>query len=281
MAIFSYVSFQAKLCLEFQPYSFYYFYLAQGEKSKMSGKRVFVVAEPDTTLANQVANILRTAFEAVVYVAADGADALVKLRNSPPSLLVADIDLGTKISLGDIVRISNEEPPLQKMPILVFSDIPDSAPRFVNELNSGRMKFLSVPFQEAELVEIVKASLAATEHSEFTFKTLLLKTGQSLFKEGDESKSAFLLKSGRLSVSRDQGGKGILLGEVYPGEFVGEMAHITGEPRSANVSAAEDSELVEIPCGTLDLLIFSKPTWTKALLKTFAHRLRETNRKMV
>ncbi|MGZ3712977.1 MAG: cyclic nucleotide-binding domain-containing protein [Bdellovibrionota bacterium] len=246
----------------------------------MTDKRVFVVAEPDIALANQVANILRTAFEAVVYVANDGADALVKLRNAPPSLLVAGIDLGTNISLGDIVRITNQEMALQKMPILVFSDIPDSAPRFANELNSGRMKFLSVPFQESELVEIVKSALAATEHSEFTFKTLQLKTGQTLFKEGDESNGAFLLKSGRLSVSLQQGGKGVLLGEVVPGEFVGEMAHITGEPRSANVTAAEDSELVEIPCGTLDLLIFSKPTWTKALLKTFARRLRETNRKM-
>ncbi|MGZ3693501.1 MAG: hypothetical protein ACXWQO_04870, partial [Bdellovibrionota bacterium] len=61
----------------------------------MTDKRVFVVAEPDIALANQVANILRTAFEAVVYVANDGADALVKLRNAPPSLLVAGIDLGT------------------------------------------------------------------------------------------------------------------------------------------------------------------------------------------
>lgn len=247
----------------------------------MSTKRIFVVADTDQAFANQVANVLRTAFEAVVFVATDGQDALGKMRNSPPSMLVTGMELGTKITLTDIVRIASQEQALQKMPILVFSDIPDSSLQFTNELSRGRMKFLSVPFQENELVEIATAALASAGGTEFTFKTVQLKTGNVLFHEGEESKGAFLLKSGKLVVSRRELGKEIFIGEVKPGEFVGEMAHITGERRSANVTASEDSELVEIPCGTLDLLIFSKPTWTKALLKTFANRLRAANQKSV
>lgn len=245
----------------------------------MANKRIFVVADTDQAFANQVANILRPAFDAIVYVATDGQDALGKIRNAPPSLLLTSMELGTQITLADIVRIASKEPALQKMPILVFSDIPDGSQQFTSELTRGRMKFLSTSLRENELIDITTAALASAGGTEFTFKTIQLKTGNVLFKEGEESKGAFLLKSGKLVVSRKENGKNIFLGEVKPGEFVGEMAHITGEPRSADVTASEDSELVEIPCGTLDLLIFSKPTWTKALLKTFANRLRAANQK--
>lgn len=245
----------------------------------MANKRIFVVADLDQNFANQVANILRASFDAIVYVATDGQDALGKIRNAPPSLFVASMELGTQITLADIVRIATKEPALQKMPILVFSDIPENTQLFTSEVTRARMKFLSMPLQENELVEITTAALASAGGTEFTFKTIQLKLGNVLFKEGEESKGAYLLKTGKLAVSRKENGKNVFLGEVKPGEFVGEMAHITGEPRSADVTASEDSELVEIPCGTLDLLIFSKPTWTKALLKTFANRLRAANQK--
>jgi CRP-like cAMP-binding protein len=58
------------------------------------------------------------------------------------------------------------------------------------------------------------------------------------------------------------------------------MAHITGDTRSADVEAVENSELVDIPVGTLDILLFSKPIWARALMKTLAQRLRATNFKV-
>ncbi|HEY8280477.1 MAG TPA: Crp/Fnr family transcriptional regulator, partial [Bdellovibrionota bacterium] len=90
----------------------------------------------------------------------------------------------------------------------------------------------------------------------------------------------FLLKKGRLQAIRADKEKTTVLGEILPGEFVGEMAHITGESRSADVLASENSELVEIPVGTLDILLFSKPAWSRALMKTLAQRLRVTNTKI-
>ena len=112
-----------------------------------------------------------------------------------------------------------------------------------------------------------------------SFRTLHLKKGDVLFLEGEKAEAAFLVKAGKLEASRQADGSSILLGDILAGEFVGEMAHITGEPRSADVRATEETELVEIPCGTLDLLIFSKPTWTKSLLKTLCRRVKEANQR--
>ncbi|MBL7688606.1 MAG: Crp/Fnr family transcriptional regulator, partial [Bdellovibrionaceae bacterium] len=60
-------------------------------------------------------------------------------------------------------------------------------------------------------------------------------------------------------------------------EFVGEMAHINQEPRSASVKALEDCELIEIPNGSLDLVLFSKPAWAQALMRTLSRRLKRIN----
>ena len=86
------------------------------------------------------------------------------------------------------------------------------------------------------------------------------------------------MKRGKLKVFLTIKGQRQQVGTVLPGEFVGEMAHITGEPRSADVEAVEETDLVEIPLGTLDNLLFSKPTWSKALMKTLARRLRDANK---
>ena len=71
--------------------------------------------------------------------------------------------------------------------------------------------------------------------------------------------------------------KEVLLGTIRPGEFVGEMAHINNENRTATVRAISDCELIEIPNGTLDLVLFSKPVWARALVSTLSKRLKMSN----
>jgi CRP-like cAMP-binding protein len=55
------------------------------------------------------------------------------------------------------------------------------------------------------------------------------------------------------------------------------MAYINGEPRSANVKATKDCELVEIPIHLLDHVLFMKPAWAKALMKTLSRRIKNAN----
>jgi CRP-like cAMP-binding protein len=239
-----------------------------------------MVADSNTEVAAEVETILKETFpEGTVYVAHEGSEALKKIRNVPPKLLITGMELGTKVTCGDLCRTLSMDRAFQELPILVISDVPDSEPVFVGELSKGLMKFISLPISREELVQTVKGVLDADNLKANTFNTVALKPGDFLFKQGEKSTGAYLLKTGKLQASHELNGNAVVLGHVMPGEFVGEMAHITGDPRSANVMAVEPSELIEIPCGTLDLLIFAKPTWTKALMKTLCRRVREANLK--
>ena len=63
-------------------------------------------------------------------------------------------------------------------------------------------------------------------------KTIHLAGGQVLFKQGDPADSMYLLVRGRLQVWLDSEAP-VYIGEVVPGESVGEVGLITGEARSA------------------------------------------------
>src|SRR5262245_20290827 len=121
-----------------------------------------MVAEKDVTLATEVGNLLRNAFEGcVVYTAHEGSDALSKMRNVVPSLLVMGLELGTHTSGVDIFRAMGQEKLFASVPILVLSDLPDNAPTFINDLASGRMKFLSMPLESEDFLNTVRNLLKA------------------------------------------------------------------------------------------------------------------------
>jgi CRP/FNR family transcriptional regulator, cyclic AMP receptor protein len=64
---------------------------------------------------------------------------------------------------------------------------------------------------------------------------------------------------------------------INGGEFIGEMSFINGEPRNANVKALEASDLIEIPNNLMNHILFTKPSWVKALMKTLSMRVKSAN----
>ncbi len=77
----------------------------------------------------------------------------------------------------------------------------------------------------------------------------VLRGGEWLFRQGDAGDSLYFLVRGRLQAwieAEDTGGKPRLLGEVVPGESVGEVGLLSGEPRSAGIQAIRDSLLIRI-----------------------------------
>lgn len=82
-------------------------------------------------------------------------------------------------------------------------------------------------------------------------KTQVLKGGEWLFREGDAGDSLYFLVRGRLQVwaganNPDPKHKPRLLGEVVPGDSVGEVGLISDKPRMAGIRAIRDSLLIRI-----------------------------------
>ena len=67
-----------------------------------------------------------------------------------------------------------------------------------------------------------------------------------LFREGEPGDRLYLVRAGRLRVVSERDGRAHVLRLLGPGAVLGELAVLTGAPRSASVQAVRDAELVEI-----------------------------------
>lgn len=81
---------------------------------------------------------------------------------------------------------------------------------------------------------------------EQAFVPVDLKGGEWLFREGDAGDSLYFLIRGRLQAWSGEGRNGRLLGEIVPGDSVGEAGLLSGAPRSAGIRATRDSYLVRL-----------------------------------
>ena len=67
--------------------------------------------------------------------------------------------------------------------------------------------------------------------------------GEVIMRQGDVSDALHVITRGRVRVERDQPGETpLVLAELGPGDVIGEMGLLDGGPRSATVTASEDTE---------------------------------------
>lgn len=99
---------------------------------------------------------------------------------------------------------------------------------------------------------------------------------QLLFGQCDVEDHFYILVSGRLIViSQNEKGEEKRVGEVRPGESVGEMAMISGQSRSASVYAVRDSILVKIEKSAFEKFIRKYPMISMHMMKIMVHRLQQ------
>jgi sulfate permease, SulP family len=108
-----------------------------------------------------------------------------------------------------------------------------------------------------------------------------LMAGELLFRQGDAGTSLFVICRGALSIHLPQQAESSKrLIAFGPGAVLGEMALITGAPRSANALADEDSELLELDAAAFERLERERPeiaiTLLRILAALLADRLRTT-----
>ena len=87
--------------------------------------------------------------------------------------------------------------------------------------------------------------------SEFIAVALLLvrrvaKTGEVIVREGDPGASMFIVSTGEVRATVLQDGQQVPVATMRDGDFFGEMAVLSGEPRTATVTAVKSTELLEL-----------------------------------
>lgn len=108
-------------------------------------------------------------------------------------------------------------------------------------------------------------------------------TGETwLFRQNDPGDSLYFLVRGRLQAWRnasdaDHEQQGVLLGEIVPGDSVGEAGMLSGKPRSAGVRAIRDSVLVRVNRDAFERLAKRNPTLIMKLASSVAERLTQNS----
>ena len=98
-----------------------------------------------------------------------------------------------------------------------------------------------------------------------------------MFREGDASDAIYVIKSGRIAITKTKGSGEIILAEKKPGEMLGEMAFFDQKPRSAGAKAISDTEVITLPFTSLYSQFKTFPEWLKAVVKTVISQLRDAN----
>ena len=103
--------------------------------------------------------------------------------------------------------------------------------------------------------------------------------GDVVFRQGDPGETMYLVVSGQVEVLA--GADQAPLAALGPGSFVGELALLLGEPRSATLRVVADTWLWALHRTEIDSLLSDHPVIGVELSRELARRLVATNRQLV
>ena len=96
--------------------------------------------------------------------------------------------------------------------------------------------------------------------------------GETVIRAGDPGSSMFVVHKGRVTVQVSENGRPRTVATLNEGDFFGEMALFTGEPRTANVLALEETEVLEIGHAAMKRVFDTNPDLVESLSFIMAER---------
>ena len=134
---------------------------------------------------------------------------------------------------------------------------------------AGKVSFLS-PVPKAQLTKLANAATLHLFHEE-----------QAVLSEDDRGRSVYVILEGSVRIfTRKHHGQPLEFAALDPGDFFGEISFLSGQPRSANVTAATATLLMEIGFLNLKNLIQEHAPAKKVLVNCYHQRLAANKKKL-
>ncbi len=126
----------------------------------------------------------------------------------------------------------------------------------------------------AEIDRVALAQLAAH------LDPVVLEEGDTVCRQGEPGDCLYVLTAGRLGVHvhAPDGEASRRIDGLEPGDFFGEMALLTGEPRSATVRAEARSRVLRLERERFEALVREQPSSFLAIARGLSRRLASANR---
>ncbi len=105
--------------------------------------------------------------------------------------------------------------------------------------------------------------------------------GEVVVREGEPGDALYIIVSGLAAVSADDLGSEKALNELADGQFFGEMAVITDQPRAATVTARGELQVLRIPKAEVRAILEDYPKVREVVAKIGVARTEDTLEKML
>ena len=110
--------------------------------------------------------------------------------------------------------------------------------------------------------------------------TVQFELGQVVVREGDPGEALYLIRKGQVEVSTIRDGKQIELARLGAGACFGEVALLSGRPRTATVVAIEPCTMLCFPKQQIEEILDAYPKVRKLLESIVLGRARDTIEKI-
>lgn len=210
-------------------------------------------------------------------IATNNTEAKLKISNQKYDLIVLDMgfdDLDC-VKFVESIRRKEELKNVKSLkPIIILGENPKIFTELFGDLD--QLTFLQTPFNSFDFNKKVLSFSGKSEVLESN--THKVKKGTYLIEEGGAGHDMYWVIEGQFSISKlNKEGRKVIIGEVHPGELVGEMSFLDDLPRSASVKAEVDSEVLKIPHRNFMDVLDSQPRWFRSLMRTLSTRMRSSN----
>jgi len=99
------------------------------------------------------------------------------------------------------------------------------------------------------------------------------KKGSIILGKDDSTDYLFVLASGSVNAYVEEDGKRIIVNTIVAGETFGELAMFSGQPRSANIVAVDNCEVMVIQKSGIESLFDKSPDFCKNVIQTLAKKV--------
>lgn len=148
---------------------------------------------------------------------------------------------------------------------------PDIAPALLNIIHRAMARS---PADRYPSIDALQEDLRRFLRGSMDFPKVTVPAGFYIVRQGEPGDTAYILLSGRCRIFRQVGDQEVELHTMESGVF-GEMSVLTGQGRTANVQATEESVLLEITRGVFDQELNSMKPWMSTFMRTLAERFRK------
>jgi CRP-like cAMP-binding protein len=99
-------------------------------------------------------------------------------------------------------------------------------------------------------------------------------TGEVIFKKGDAPRAAYLIQAGSVNIVVGEDDEATVVGTLFAGELLGEMALVDAQPRSATAEAKQPTTVVVITAVEFSKRLEKSDPFVRSMVRVLTQRLR-------